>query len=230
MKSFHLEQIITNYFQDNRELEIADAIFDFFIELSVIIEKPNQISDRANNDKFIDDYLEDLTDEQKKKIKATRDGMLIKLEHFKEPASVDELLKINFYYRKPSEQFLFDSKIKTFTDSDLNLKIDGYVKPLAGFASGWISESLPLQKGITCGQGKSRRIEFKIRKGSEIAGEYRWKVKNSDSSSQPRGEITIGKTKNDLESTQFISNSYVECYAIVDGICIARNKLNVKII
>ena len=50
LKSFHLEQVITRYFQNENSLEIFDAIFKFFVELPEILEKPNQIEDRANND------------------------------------------------------------------------------------------------------------------------------------------------------------------------------------
>jgi hypothetical protein len=230
LKSFHLEQTITKYFQDNQSLEVVDATYKFFIELSEIIEKPNQIRDRANNDKFIDDYLEVLTVEQKQKIKAARDGILIKLEHFKDSSSVDELLKINLYYRKPSEQFLFDSRVRTFVDPDLNFKIDGFVRPLAGFSSGWITKTPQLQKGITCGQNGTRKIEFSIQGNNTMAEEYRWKVRNSDNCSDPRGEITLDQTRHNPETTVFASDSYVECYAIKNGACIARQRLNVKIV
>lgn len=229
LKSFHLEQVITKYFQDNPNLEIFDAIYNFFIELPEIIGEPNQICDRANNDKYIDDYLENLDDGQKQKIKAARDGFLIKLEHFKETSSIEELFEINIYYRKPSEQFLFDFKIATFIDPDLRFKIDGFVKPLAGFSSGWITKTPQLQKGITCGQNSSRKIEFSIQEDNTMSDQHRWKVRNSDDCPEPRGEITISQTRNNPEATKYASDSYVECYAIKNGICVARQRLNVKI-
>lgn len=231
LKSFHLEQVITKSFQENQNLEIFDAIFNFFVELPETINNPNQISDRANSDKFIDDYLVDFTGEQKGKIKLARDGFLVKLENLQDSSSIDELLEIDFYQRKSLEEaFLFDYRIKTFIDGELKFKIDGFVKPLRGFSAGWLTQTPQLQRGLTRGQGNTREIEFSIRKNNTSASEYRWKVKNSDECEQPRGEITINQTKNKPEITKYIGNHYVECYAVKNGVCIARSKVPVKII
>jgi len=231
LKSFHLEQVITKSFQGDQNLEIFDAIFHFFVELPETINYPNQISDRANSDKFIDDYLVNFTEEQKEKIKLARNGFLIKLENLQESSSIDELLEIDFHQRKsPEEAFLFDSRIKTFIDGELKFKIDGFVKPLMGFSAGWLTQTPHLQKGLTQGQEKTREIEFSIRTNNTSASEYRWKVKNNDECEQPRGEITLDQTKNNPETTKYIGNHYVECYAIKNGVCVARSKVPVKII
>src|SRR5690606_35060704 len=37
LKSFHLEQVITIQFQDNPELDLLNAVFNFFVDLPVII-------------------------------------------------------------------------------------------------------------------------------------------------------------------------------------------------
>lgn len=230
LKSFHLEQIITQFFQENQDLEIFDAIFRFFYELPQIVKSPNQITDRANSDKFIDDYLEEFTEEQKEKIKNARDGFLIKLENLKESDSIEELLKINFYCRMPSEKFLFDSGIKTFIEDDLQFKIDGFVKPLKGFSAGWLTETPQLRRGLTRGIGKTRYIEFSIRNNNTYANEYRWKVRNCDECVEPRGEITINQTKYNPERTAYLGKHYVECYAVKNNVCIARSKVWVKIV
>ena len=230
LKSFHLEQVVTKFFLDNRWLEIFDAIFKFFTELPEMIAQPNQIKDRANYNKFIDDYLADFSEEEKEKIKCARDGFLTKLEKFKESDSIETLLKILFYQRKPSEVFLFDSGIKILIDDTLVFKIDGFVKPLVGFSSGWLTKTPQLQKGLTRGQGRARKIEFSIRNNNTRATEYRWKVRNSNLCSEPRGEITLNQTKNNPESTAYAGNHYVECYAIIDDICVARSRVNVNII
>lgn len=230
LKSFHLEQVVTQYFQENNSLEIFDAIFKFFTELLEIIDNPNQIRDRANVDKFIDDYLSEFTNEQKERIKSARDGFLIKLENLKESSSIDELLEILFYIRKPDEQFLFDFGKKMLTDDSLRFKIDGFVKPLTGYSVGWLTQTPQLQKGLTRGQGKTRRIEFSVRSDNTSASEYMWKVRNSDECVQPRGEITLNQTKNNPERTEYIGDHYVECYALKGDECVARSKVNVKII
>lgn len=228
LKSFHIEQVITRLFQDDEQLEIFDAVFNFFTELPEIVSKPNQIRDRANSNKFIDDYLEQFTERQKEKVKYARDGFLLKLENLKESDSIEGLLEILFYQRKPQEEFLFDRGIKILTDSALTFKIDGFVKPLMGFSAGWLTQTPQLQKGLTRGQGKTREIEFSIRNNTP-ATEYRWKVRNSDSCSQPRGEITMNQTKNNPEITEYVGDHYVECFAIDDGVCVARSKVSVKI-
>jgi hypothetical protein len=230
LKSFHLEQVITKFFQDNQRLEIFDAIFKFFTELPEIIDRPNQIRDRANHDKFIDDYLAQLTEDQKERIKYAREGFLIKLENLKESDSIEELLEIFFYQRKPQEKFLFDSGIKMLIDSALTFKIDGFVRPLTGFSSGWLTQTPQLQKGLTCGAGRTRYIKFSVRNDNTSATEYRWKVRNSDDCEEPRGEITLNQTKNDPERTAYVGDHYVECYAISGNTCVARSRVNVKII
>lgn len=230
LKSFHVEQVITRFFQSDSELEIFDAIFKFFYDLPDIINNPNVIRDRANQNKFIDDYLKDFSEEQKKKIKQARDGFLIKLEKLKKTDSIDWLLEIEFYDRPFSEEFLFDSRIKTFIDDNLHFRIDGFVRPLPGFSPGWLSHTPQLQKGLTRGSGKIRKIEFRIQNNNTEADEHRWKVRNSNDCGQPRGEITLNQTKNHPESTEYIGDHYVECYAIKDEICIAKSKIDIKII
>jgi hypothetical protein len=230
LKSFHLEQVITGFFQNDPQTEIFDSIFKFFTELPEIINNPNQIRDRANHDRFIDDYIAQFTVEQKQRIKEARDGFLVKLENLKESDTIEELLEIFFYQRKPQEEFLFDAGIKMLTDPTLTFRIDGFVKPLAGFSSGWLSQTPQLQKGVTRGYGRTRFIKFSVRSDNTSAAEYRWKVKNSNDCEEPRGEITLNQTKNDPERTVYIGNHYVECYAIKNGVCIARSKVHIKII
>lgn len=67
LKSFHLEQVLTQDFQQNAQLEIYDALVQFFQRIPSIIEQP-QILDRADKGKYIDDYVETLTQEEKQAI------------------------------------------------------------------------------------------------------------------------------------------------------------------
>lgn len=230
LKSFHVEQVVTAIFGKSNDIDVFKAIFTFFFDLPDVIAPPNQIKDRANHDKFIDDYLAEFTPEDIEKIRYARDGFLRKLENLKESDSIESLLQIEFYQRKDSEEFLFDSKIKTFIDTSLRFKADGYVRKLSGYSHGWLSESVPLQKGLTRGGDRKRLIEFSVRTYIPSASEHRWKVKNSDLCEQPRGEITLNQTKNHPESTEYVGEHYVECYAIQGGVCVARSRVNVKII
>lgn len=230
LKSFHVEQVITEFFRSNPDADIFEAVFSFFIELPDMVASPNQIQDRANQDKFIDDYLAEFTQSDIEKIRCARDGFLRKLENLKESDSLESLLQIEFYPRKGVEEFLFDSRVPTFIDTDVRFRADGFVKPLHGYSHGWLSESVPLQKGLSRGGDRKRRIEFSVRTDAPFSVEHRWKVKNSDTCEQPRGEITLHQTKNHPESTEYVGSHYVECYAIQDGVCVARSKVNIKII
>lgn len=230
LKSFHVEQVITNIFKQKPGIEIFDAIFTFFVNLPSVINTPNQIQDRANSGKFIDDYLAKLTSEQKEKIKYARDGFLIKLENLRDSDSLAELMLISFYKRFEAEEFLFDKRIPVLIDPSYNFKIDGFVKKLDGYTSGYITKTTHLQNGLTRGQNKSRKILFSIQSDNTGSNIFWWKVRNDNSSTQPRGELTLNHTKNPTESTEFIGSHFVECFAVNFGVCIARSRINVKVI
>jgi hypothetical protein len=223
LKSFHLEQVITNYFQKNKNLEIFDIIFNFFVELPDILNKPNQISDRANSDKFIDDYLQNFTEEQKEKIVQARDCFLIKLEKFSEDDNIHNLLSICFYKRfSASEQFLFDFSIPCLIDNDYFFRICGEVQIRSGGFREYILDKIGV---ITI----DRKIKFRISGNAPSVDLFKWKVKNDNSSEQPRGEITDHHTLRDIEETKFNGNHYVECYAILNNVCVAKARQNVKL-
>ncbi len=220
LKSFHTEQVVTKLFQTNPDFGIIDIIFIFFLGLSEVIKNPNQIRDRANTDKFIDDYLGNFTPAQLEKFEHARDAFLKQLEETSDEDDLNDLLLPNFYKRSnASEEFLFDKGFTTFTDpahSDFDITADITGK------DGIFVRLLNKLGAIDSG----RYLKFK--KTKNIDGcEYRWKVKNDDASEQPRGEITIGKTKNVPEHTKFSGKHFVECYAVKDSVCIAKARQNV---
>jgi len=220
LKSFHLEQVITNIFKKNPNIDIFDAIFSFFISLPTIVNVPNQIQDRANSGKFIDDYLAKFTPDQKNKIRDARDGFLIKLENLKESDSVESLMDIDFYSRTSSEMFIFDQNIKTLTEDQYDFKISGEVQVRNGGFREFVLDKIGL---ITI----DRKIKFLISGASPDVDLLKWKVKNDNSSDEPRGEITDHHTKNEIENTKYRGNHYVECYAIKNNICVAKSRQNV---
>ena len=81
LKSFHIEQIVTSYFQNDSSLDISDAVTKFFIELPKWLEK-SQIPDRADTKRKIDAYVDELTVEQKAIILRSRDEFLEKLDAY----------------------------------------------------------------------------------------------------------------------------------------------------
>lgn len=228
LKSFHLEQVIINFFKENKDLKIFDVVFKFFTSLPDIIGKPHQINDRANSDKFIDDYLENFRTEQKEKIIQARDWFLTRLETFSENDSVQNLFDVDFYKRYGNEKFLFDfpHPISIFTEENLSFEIDGLLKRKDGFRE--YRYSISSFDGRT---DKNNSIKFRIVKELPDADKckYKWKVKNDNDCLESRGDITDNNTRNDPENTAYIGNHYVECYAILENICVAKAKQNVTI-
>ena len=223
LKSFHLEQVIINFFQEDQNLEIFDAIFEFFVELPEIINSPNQISDRANSDKFVDDYLVDFTEDQKEKIKQARDCFLIKLENFSEDDSMADLLSICFYKRfSDTERFLFDFNIPTLLDDNYFFKIFGEVQERQGSFRKFILDKIGLIN-------IDRKIKFRKSGDRPNVDLFKWKVKNDNSSKEPRGEITDHQTLRDPEETRYKGKHYVECYAVLDDVCVAKARQDVQL-
>ncbi len=95
LKSFHMEQIITAYFQRNVQIDIYDAVFQFFRDLPKLIEQA-QIPDRADNSINIDQYVDDLTDAERRLIIHARNTFLSKLENFNEDSDVKDLIEAGF--------------------------------------------------------------------------------------------------------------------------------------
>lgn len=218
LKSFHIEQVLTGYFRES-ETDIFGAVYRFFVDLPDTIRKP-QIPDRADSTKFIDEYVGTLGLPERRSIIEARDGFLIKLENFQPGQSVASLLKAEMRERKSaSEAYLFDRGIPVLTDRPI--AIVGEVQPRAGFRA-FILDALGLIE-------IDRRISFRLKTPLDEPTLYKWKVKNDDSSPQPRGEITDHRTLNDPEATSYNGNHYVECFAIKNGICVAKARQAVKL-
>jgi Adenylyl/Guanylyl and SMODS C-terminal sensor domain len=222
LKSFHIEQLITLNFQNKNNLEIFDGIFQFFFELPDKIETAH-IEDRANDGRHIDDYINDLTRWQKDKIIKARDGFLMKLENITQDNSIEDLLDIFFYERvSHTEQFLFDFNIPTLLDDSYSFNIHGEVQEQEGGFRKFILDKtgfMPIH----------RKIKFRITGSSPDVDYFKWKVRNDNSSKEPRGEITDYQTRNDPENTKYKGNHYVECFAIKNNICVAKARQNVKL-
>jgi hypothetical protein len=221
-KSFHIEQVISGIYNQNLSLTIFDVVFKFFCDIPDIIARP-QIKDRADQGIFIDEYLNGLTAAQRKQIVAARDCFLKKLEELSSDGSIAELLAAGFHTRKSdTEAYLFDTRIPVLLEQENGFRISGKVLPRDGGFRGKILDVFGLIE-------IDRKIEFRIGDNAPAADLFKWKVKNDDSSPQPRGEITNHRTLNDPEHSKYNGSHYVECYAIKNGICIGRAKQNVRL-
>ncbi|MBI5918142.1 MAG: nucleotidyltransferase [Nitrosomonadales bacterium] len=213
LKSFHLEQILTQYFADSDEIEIYDAIFRFFCELPTLMERPT-VPDRADHARYIDEYVAGLSRDDKTLIRSARDHFLITLENLTTPASISELLRPGTRVRcHPTEAYLFDGGIPVLTTE--RLRIQAMLLPRDGGFRGALLDSAGLIE-------VDRKIRFEVVGDALDADILKWKVKNDDNCSEPRGEISNHTTRNVPESTKYKGSHYVECYAIKNGVCIAR--------
>ena len=218
LKSFHLEQVVTGYFQEDSTLDIYDAIFKFFCDIPNIIDR-SQISDRADASRNIDEYVDLLNDEQKEMIIRARDFFLIKLENFTEGDLPEDLVNAGFHKRaSDTEAYLFDKKIPILSEQEFG--IIGRVLPRDGGFRGKILDALGLID-------VDHKIEFRLDTDAPDADMFKWKVKNDNNSPEPRGEITDHRTMRDPEGTKYNGSHFVECYAIQNGICTARSRQNV---
>lgn len=81
----------------------------------------------------------------------------------------------------------------------------------------------------------NKSLEFKLtRTNVKEPYDVRWKVRNVGESAermdQIRGQILLDKGyKKRTEKSKFHGPHYVECYIIKDGICVARNRIDVPI-
>lgn len=224
LKSFHLEQVITRMFQSNSNLDLFDAVFEFFMGLSDMINAPNQIADHADPDKYIDDYLSELTVSQKTKIITSGGNVLIALEQFDQSTDISTVFKPDFSARNPDEQFMFDYGVRMHVNhSNRKLAIA-------------FDETTPNRAERRAASRKHQpignKLYFKIADGFDNTMTYFWKVKNSDqlSPDRRRGEITRGGTKNNPETTQWIGDHYVECYAVdANDVCVDFARVDVPI-
>ncbi len=213
IKSFHIEQIVTNYFQKHPNADIFSGIFEFFITLPNWLKEP-KIPDRVDNSRFIDDYVSELSPEQKSKIIHARDCFLKKLEEITPSLSIEELIDGCYYERASQfEQFMFDFGIPTFIDGGYSFEIFGRLE-----REGYRPDYLPVSGEIDI----DRKIYFDIKKSKPKVDSFYWKVKNDNGCPEPRGEITKDHTKQVPEHTKYGGTHYVECYAVLNDVCVAK--------
>ncbi|TXE15362.1 hypothetical protein ES692_17040 [Psychroserpens burtonensis] len=222
LKSFHLEQLITEDFTINNDLTIFDSVFVFFTSLKEDIERP-KIKDRADSSRYIDEYLNDLTESEYELIINAIDSILIAFENIRSDTNFEHLINSGFYKRvKETEKFLFDQKIATLIDNSLIFNVDGFIKKFDGFRN--YTASLKKSNGIV---DTKNYINFKVVKNETNSDLVKWKVQNDKTSEQPRGEITDHKTRQNPENTAYIGKHYAECYAIKNNECLAKDKVYV---
>ena len=125
----------------------------------------------------------------------------------------------------PGEEFI-EERYDVRLDARYGFKIVGEALPKAGFRT----YDLPT-RGNRIEPGRS--IRFTVRKCTVPVGyTLLWKIKNRGKVAADarclRGEIVKGDSH--VEPTRYRGSHYVECYAIKDGICVARDRQLVTIL
>ncbi|MNP98397.1 hypothetical protein D3C85_110140 [compost metagenome] len=224
LKSFHLEQLITENYKQNIQLDVFDSIFKCLTELKNKIVSPI-LRDRGDSSKFIDSYVSELTETERNLIHEAVDAILISFENIDNIDDVNKIVKSGFYKRaSETETFLFDQRIPVLVDDNLQLKIDGFVKDLNGFRE--YKANLKLSGGVVDTKNK---IDFKVVTNTTNHDVLKWKVKNDNLSRVPRGEITDHHTYCRPESTAYIGKHFVECYSIKGNVCVAKDNVEVVV-
>ncbi|MBX7488732.1 nucleotidyltransferase [Qipengyuania sp. GH25] len=217
LKSFHVEQAITQWVLQNPTSTLFDMVFEFFVRLPDFLRYP-QLPDRADPSSNIDAYVAELDERAVRNVIEARDGFLVALEDFEEGDDVAALLACDHRKRVGSaESFLFDQRIPMLTEHDFS--IVGEVPQASGFR-GFVLDALGLIP-------VDRKIHFRLGRDAPAADLYKWKVRNDDGAPQPRGEITDHRTLRDPEHTKYRGSHLVECFAILDEVCIGRGRQNV---
>lgn len=235
LKSFHIEQVVVNETKKEANVGILKLLFNSLLYLLDNNTIPT-IQDRANSQRYIDDYIKEFPEIRKKSYIDNLTSFLVYLEEIGKCESEEEFGNLlesifslpNKYNRHDNESFLFDQKIRIMNEPDISLRIDGKVLAKESiFYSYYLSDKIyQVNPG--------RKIRFKIM-DCNCSDKYntKWKVKNygdeATREKSTRGEITDDYTKNNPENAKYIGNHYVECYCIVDKLCIKCAKIPVII-
>jgi len=221
LKSFHLEQLITEQLKIKSNQTIFDSLFECFTDLKDNVRKP-KIKDRADSDKYIDQYVLELNESELSLIDQAVDAVLIAFEKFH--GNVNNLINVGYYKRFSKEMFLFDSKIPVLVNTDLEFEIEGYVKRVSGYRE--YTAKVSSLRGDAL---NNNSIKFDIIKNNIGNDSRKWKIRNDDNSPEPRGEIGYETEPVRIETTKYYGKHYAECYAIKNGICVAKSKSDVII-
>ena len=130
-----------------------------------------------------------------------------------------------FGRRDEGEQFLSDFGIRE--NLTHTVKIDAHVVQ-DGYRPFLLRAAMQLLR-------KQRKLEFLIDRCT-VTSPYsvKWKIKNSGDEAQRTGDLR-GEIIDDLgyqtrkENTKYEGSHYVECYIIKDGVCVAKDRIDVPI-
>lgn len=145
-------------------------------------------------------------------------------------ATEESILKDLFGYKQSEQKATNEEFIenKFIVDIRFNLQIDCDVLQ-NGFRGMKLTEYIRSEFRL----GREKTLNFSVVDSnipSDLSIDYYWKVRNvgKEAIGKERGQIFYG-SKKQTEHTSFNGNHYVECYAVYDGIVIARDRIKVPI-
>jgi len=245
LKSFHLEQVITRDFQRNSNIEIFDAVSNFFYNLPRLVEKA-QIPDRADSSKKIDAYVENLNEKEKRLITEECNLFLTRLEKFKNNGDIIGLFKINFSTKKDKKDFLdFTKKQNVLSLADYSHKQELAEKNITDHGSYPCSVEITAQlffkgprdrkinrrsKGFVNSNSLIpiwHEIDYIAKINAPKPYDIYWQVVNTGEHARHerdlRGRIFAGNNIR-TEHTRYHGVHWIECFIVSkQGVCIARS-------
>lgn len=152
------------------------------------------------------------------------------LKAFNDDENREEILRKLFGYNQsknkaPNEEF---AENKFDIDIQYDIRIDCTVTQ-DGFSPKKLSDYLRLKIRIS----RNKSLMFEVVSSNipqSLPIKYYWKVRNVGrySAGRERGEIIKGEKKH-IEHSDFTGNHYVECYAVLDNIVVAKTHIDVPI-
>ncbi|MDE2015039.1 MAG: hypothetical protein KGI72_00740 [Patescibacteria group bacterium] len=222
LKSFHLENIVSDLLQKNPDLNCYEGIKKFYQSLSAYLIP--QLRDRADGTRFIDDYLKDIDAFDKREIAELALLAQRTISEIESSSEKEDVIKLSERLADASdfgEEFIQKQGIAFVHKKDLlKLRVDGRVTGEER-KRGSFREYL-LKNAENRVRGLGRKIHYYLSNPRNIpdGAVLKWKVKNriSDYAKEhPRGEISNHATKNDPEVTAFRGQHYVDCYLVKDS-------------
>ncbi|MDP1815192.1 MAG: hypothetical protein Q8K92_12150 [Leadbetterella sp.] len=216
LKSFHLELIIQDIIKKFPDYTILDIVNCVFYNIENIIGSKNY-PDRAGN-RYVDDYIDELTGDQKRIIKiASKSGAILlqKIQKKYENAEMVETLHKLASGEEFIEAYGYDISANKLTtpifciEAIKNENQSSYKSGIVNLENG---DSVKFKAVFL---PNFHHTKSKISK-------YFYKVTNTGDDAlkvrQLRGEINLGSTLNTTESAVFRGTHFVECFGVNDQV------------
>jgi hypothetical protein len=221
LKSFHLELIIAKIWHSNQDFNVLEVLQDAFSGIPKLLDKPS-CEDRASdkdNIRYIDDYVTELSVDEKKLIKVRCSNALMLVRMAILATKKSQLEDCLFRITRSNEQFIgtygFRRNQNTIDGQPFHIEVTNQNKEI--FTSGIV----PTNNGDKLVfKHVFPKDGFRFLKNQITA--YYWKVRNTGAialkENSLRGEISKNaprvQLKDGFETTKYKGIHYVECFGV----------------